>query len=106
MSYDTVSSLQRMQRLQQAATGQKDVLKRVNSGLEIVMFITGVFLALSTFTLSFWIYFFYFLIKEYTAKTYLVKNMDTGEKFRVDKQEFKQYKKVFRAKEVAMELIS
>lgn len=106
MSYDTVSSLQRMQRLQQAATGQKNVLKRVNSGLEIVIFITGLFLALPTFTLSFWIYFFYFLIREYTAKTYLVKNMDTGEKFRVDKQEFKQYKKVFRAKEVTMELIS
>ncbi|MEH7448923.1 hypothetical protein ABWK26_12825 [Bacillus toyonensis] len=108
MSYDTVAFLQRMQQLQQeeAATGQKIVLKRVNSGLEIVMFSTGLFLALPTFTVSFWIYFFYFLIKEYTAKTYLVKNMDTGEKFRVNKQEFQQYKKVFRTNEVAKELIS
>ncbi|MEK4605478.1 hypothetical protein MHH42_32085 [Bacillus sp. FSL L8-0099] len=99
--------LQRMQQLQQEeAAGQKIVLKRVNSGLEIVMFSTGLFLALPTFTVSFWIYFLYFLIKEYTAETYLVKNMDTGEKFRVNKQEFKQYKKVFRTKEVAKELIS
>lgn len=108
MSDDTVASLKRMQRPQQGevATGQKNVLKRVNSSLEIIMFIPGLFLAFSTFTLTFWIYFFYFLIKEYTAKTYLVKNMDTGEKFRVDKQEFKQYKKAFRSKEVAKELIS
>lgn len=91
-----------MQRLQQdkAATGQKFVLKRVNSGLEIVMFIIGVFLAPLTFTLSFWVYFFYFFIREYTAKTYLVKNMNTGEKFRVDKQEFKQYKKAFEVKKL------
>lgn len=62
MGYDTVASLQHMQRLQQdeAATGQNFVLKRVNSGLEIVMFITGVFLTPLTFTLSFWVYFFIF----------------------------------------------
>lgn len=61
MSYDTVAFLQHIQQ-DEAATGQKLILKRVNSGLEIVMFITGVFLVLPTFTLSFWIYFFYFLI--------------------------------------------
>ena len=64
------------------------------------MFIIGVFLAPLTFTLSFWVYFFYFFIREYTAKTYLVKNMNTGEKFRVDKQEFKQYKKAFEVKKL------
>ncbi|WP_242274220.1 hypothetical protein [Bacillus cereus group sp. BfR-BA-01310] len=95
MSYDTVAPLQLIQRLQryEVSTGQKFVLKRVNSDLEIVMFITGLLLVLPTFTLSFWAYFFYFSIKEYTAKTVLVKNKDTGEKFRVDKQVFKQYKK-------------
>ncbi|MBE5107918.1 hypothetical protein IGI01_22505 [Bacillus thuringiensis] len=91
MRYDTVAFLQHIQQ-DEAATDQKLILKRVNSGLEIIMFITGVFLVLPTATLSFWVYFFYFLIKEYTAKTYLIKNMDTGEKFRVNKQEFKQYK--------------
>ncbi|MFB7121800.1 hypothetical protein [Bacillus tropicus] len=99
MSYDIVTSLQRLQQ-DKTETGQKIILKRVNSSLEIVMFIIGLFLTPLTFTLSFWIYFSYFLIKEYTAKTYLVKNKDTGEKFRVDKQEFKQYKQAFRAKEL------
>ncbi|NWK72269.1 hypothetical protein HWX41_25245 [Bacillus paramycoides] len=97
MSYDTVAFLQHIQQ-DEAATGQKLILKRVNSGLEIVMFITGLLLVLPTFTLSFWAYFFYFLIKEYTAKTVLVKNKDTGEKFRVNKQAFKQYKKTFKEK--------
>ncbi|MFJ8456192.1 hypothetical protein [Bacillus paramycoides] len=97
MSYDTVAFLQHIQQ-DEAATGQKLILKRVNSGLEIVMFITGLLLVLPTFTLSFWTYFFYFLIKEYTAKTVLVKNKDTGEKFRVNKQAFKQYKKTFKEK--------
>ncbi|MED1558726.1 hypothetical protein [Bacillus paramycoides] len=100
MSYDTVAPLQLIQRLQryEVSTGQIFVLKRVNSDLEIVMFITGLLLVLPTFTLSFWAYFFYFLIKEYNAKTVLVKNKDTGEKFRVDKQAFKQYKKTFKEK--------
>ncbi|EOP60341.1 hypothetical protein IKQ_05985 [Bacillus cereus VDM053] len=95
MSYDTIVSLQSIQQ-DEVITEQKLVLKRVNSCLEIVMFSTGLLLALPTFTVSFWIYFFYFLIKEYTAKTYLVKNVATGEKFRVNKQKFKQYKKEVR----------
>lgn len=99
MGYDIVASLQRLQQ-EETATGKKFILKRVNSSLEIVMFIMGLFLTPLTFTLSFWVYFCYFSIKEYTAKTYLVKNKDTGEKFRVDKQEFKQYKQAFRAKEL------
>ncbi|WP_459578176.1 hypothetical protein [Bacillus thuringiensis] len=40
------------------------------------------------------------------CKTYLVKNVATGEKFRVDKQDFKQYKKNFKKKEKQIRKIS
>ena len=39
-------------------------------------------------------------------KTRLVKNVATGEKFYVDKQEFKQYKKNFKKKEKQVRKIS
>lgn len=95
MNYDTFTSLQSTQQ-NEVITEKKLTLKRVNSGLEILMFSTGLLLILPTSTLSFWIYFLYFLIREYTAKTYLVKNVATGEKFRVNKQKFKQYKEEVR----------
>jgi hypothetical protein len=48
----------------------------------------------------------YFLLGEFAFKTYLVKNVATGETFRVDKQDFKQYKREFKAKEKEVRKIS
>lgn len=70
------------------------------------MTLTAVFSSILTLGLSLILFTIYFIIKEFTAKTYLVKNMATGEKFRVDKAEFKQYKKEFKAKEKEVRSIS
>lgn len=48
----------------------------------------------------------YGLIKERNRKTYLVKNVATGERFHVDKEDFKQYEKEFKAKEKEVKKIS
>ncbi|MEV5110934.1 hypothetical protein MRBLBA3_002965 [Bacillus sp. LBA3-1-1.1] len=52
-----------------------------------------------TFSLSLILFAIYYIIKSLTTKTYLVKNVATGEKFHVDKQDFKQYKKNFKKTE-------
>ncbi|EJS58207.1 hypothetical protein ICG_01946 [Bacillus cereus BAG1X1-3] len=52
-----------------------------------------------TFSLSLILFAIYYIIKSLTTKTYLVKNVATGEKFHMDKQDFKQYKKNFKKKE-------
>ncbi|MBZ4223154.1 hypothetical protein LAE98_13930 [Bacillus wiedmannii] len=108
MSYDTVASLQRMQQLQQseAAAGERLILKRADSTAEIVITVLAFALALFTFGISLVVFAIWFLIKELTTKTYLVKNVATGEKFRVDRKEFKQYKKDFKAKEKEVKKIS
>ncbi|MGI2731711.1 HIRAN domain-containing protein [Bacillus cytotoxicus] len=107
MSYDTIALLQRMQQLEQAqsAAGKRLVLKRVHTK-ENIFGILAIILVIPTLTISLWIYLIYFGIKELITKTYLVKNVATGEKFRVDKQEFKQYKKAFKAKEKQVRKIS
>ncbi|WP_170957392.1 HIRAN domain-containing protein [Bacillus thuringiensis] len=107
MSYDTIASLQRMQQLEQAqsAAGKRLVLKRVHTK-ENIFGILAIILVIPTLTISLWIYLIYFGIKELITKTYLVKNVATGEKFKVDKQEFKQYKKAFKAKEKQVRKIS
>ncbi|WP_243765426.1 hypothetical protein [Bacillus arachidis] len=108
MSYDTVASLQRMQQLQQAeaAASNKLILKRADSTLEIVITVSAIVLAPFTFGLSLVIFAIWFLIKELTVKMYLVKNVATGEKFRVDRKDFKKYKKEFKAKEKEVRKIS
>ncbi|HDR7611415.1 TPA: hypothetical protein QCX47_003015 [Bacillus mycoides] len=105
MSYDTVASLQRMQQLQQseAATGKRIVLQRIPTGLDIVLFITAFILVLPTLTISVILFTIYYL---FIAKTYLVKNVATGEKFRVDKQDFKQYRKECKVKKKEVRKIS
>ena len=45
----------------------------------------------------------YGLIKERNRKTYLVKNIATGERFHVDKEDFKQYEKEFKQKKNKLE---
>lgn len=107
MSYDTIASLQRMQQLEQAqsAAGKRLILKRIHTK-ENIFGILAIILVIPTLTISLWIYLIYFGIKELITKTYLVKNVATGEKFRVDKQEFKQYKKAFKAKEKQVRRIS
>ncbi|MED2204720.1 hypothetical protein P4Y70_31055, partial [Bacillus thuringiensis] len=101
MSYDTVASLQRMQQLEQAqaATGKRLILKRIDSNTERALIILGLLLMIPTLGISIMLVGIYALITMFVRKTYLVKNVATGEKFRVDKQDFKQYKKNFKKKE-------
>ncbi|MGH1327115.1 HIRAN domain-containing protein [Bacillus pretiosus] len=108
MSYDTVASLQRMQQLEQAqsAAGKRLVLKRVIPKVDVIILAITFLLAVPTLTLSLWIWAIYFSIKEFMIKTYLVKNVVTGEKFRVEKQDFKQYKRDFKKKEKQVRRIS
>lgn len=108
MSYDTVASLQRMQQLEQAqaTAGKRLVLKRVTPKLDIIILVITFLLAVPTLTLSIWIWATYFSIKEFTMKTYLVKNVATGEQFYVEKQDFKQYKRSLKNKEKQVRRIS
>ncbi|MFK4468488.1 hypothetical protein [Bacillus sp. RC252] len=105
MSYDTVASLQRMQQLQQseAIAGKRIVLQRMFTGLDITLFIIALILGIPTFSISCILFLIYYFS---ITKTYLVKNVATGEKFKVDKQDFKQYKKEFKAKEKEVRKIS
>ena len=108
MSYDTIASLQRMQQLQQAeaAAGDKLLLKREDTTAERVITISARVLIPFTLGISLVIFAIWFLIKELTVKTYLVKNIATGEKFRVDRKDFKQYKKDCKTKEKEVKKIS
>lgn len=108
MSYDTIASLQRMQQLEQAqaATGKRLILKRIDSNTERALIILGLLLMIPTLGISIMLVGIYALITMFVRKTYLVKNVATGEKFRVDKQDFKQYKKKFKKKEKQVRRIS
>lgn len=108
MGYDTVSLLQRMQQLEQdqAATGKHLVLKPIYSTLDAALLIVSVILFIPTFTFSVVAFLIYYYTKAFFTKTCLVKNVATGEKFRVDKQDFKQYKKEAKSKEKQVRRIS
>lgn len=110
MSYDTVASLQRMQQLQQAqaASGKRIVLKRVYESDKIsALIIVLCILAIpATMCISLLVGLVIYYIREVKRTTYLVKNVATGEKFRVDKQNFKQYKRNFKKKEKQVRRIS
>lgn len=108
MSLDTVAALQRMQQLKQseAASGEKLILKREDSKTEKTVLILGIVLALPTIGLSLLFMVLYGLTNERNRKTYLVKNIATGERFHVDKEDFKQYEKEFKAKEKEVRKIS
>ncbi|HDR7704637.1 TPA: hypothetical protein QCX91_002222 [Bacillus thuringiensis] len=108
MSYDTVASLQRIQQLEpaRAATGERLILKRVNSTTEIWFIVTAFILLIPTLGWSLILYALYFGIKSIFAKTYLVQNVANGEKFKVGKEDFKQYKRNFKKKEKQVRRIS
>ncbi|WP_420973726.1 hypothetical protein [Bacillus thuringiensis] len=110
MSYDTIASLQRMQQLEQAqaATGKRLVLKRTYesdkiSALIIVLCIIAI---PATMCISLLVGLIIYYIRAFQRTTYVVKNVATGEKFRVDKQDFKQYKRNFKKKEKQVKRIS
>ncbi|PFB04998.1 hypothetical protein CN385_05730 [Bacillus anthracis] len=107
MSYDTVASLQRMQQLEQAqaAAGKRLVLQRVHT-TDNLLAVLAIILVIPTFSLSLVLFCIYYIVKSLVTKTYLVKNVATGEKFHVDKEEFKQYKKNFKKKEKQVRKIS
>ncbi|UYX50729.1 hypothetical protein M3Y14_19500 [Bacillus thuringiensis] len=108
MSYDAIASLQRMEQLKQseAVAGDKLILKRGDTTAERVITISALVLIPFTLGISLVLFAIWFLIKELTVKTYLVKNVATGEKFRVDRKDFKQYKKECKAKEKEVKKIS
>ncbi|HFU7087223.1 TPA: hypothetical protein ACGN8S_002258 [Bacillus cereus] len=108
MSYDTIASLQRMQQLEQAqaATGKRLILKRVDSNMERALIIVGFLLMIPTLGISLFLVGIYALITMFVKKTYLVQNVATGEKFYVDKEDFKQYKRNFKKKEKQVKKIS
>lgn len=105
MSYDSIASIQRIQQLQQseAAAGKRIILQRIPTPLDVILFITAIILAIPTLVMSYILFIIYY---SYIVKTYVVKNVATGEKFRVDKQDFKQYKKDFKAKEKEIRRLS
>ena len=107
MSYDTVASLQRMQQLEQAqaAAGKRLVLQRVHT-TDNLLAVLAIILVIPTFSLSLVLFCIYYIVKSLVTKTYLVKNVATGEKFYVDKEDFKQYKKNFKRKEKQVRKIS
>ncbi|MBJ8204942.1 hypothetical protein JDS91_27075 [Bacillus cereus] len=108
MSYDTVTSLQRMQQLEQAqaAAGKRLILKRVDSNMERALIIVGFLLMIPTLVISLFLVSIYALITLFVRKTYLVQNVATEEKFMVSKQDFKQYKKNFKKREKEVRKIS
>jgi len=110
MSYDTVASLQRMQQLQQAqaASGKRIVLKRVyeSDKISALIIIICILAIPATMCISLLVGLVIYYIREFKRTTYLVKNVATGEKFRVDKQDFKQYKRDFKKKEKQVRRIS
>ncbi|WP_460270468.1 HIRAN domain-containing protein [Bacillus sp. NEAU-Y102] len=105
MSYDSIASIQSIQQLQQSETaaGKRIILKRIPTPLDFILFITSIILAIPTLVISYILFIIYY---SYIVKTYVVKNVATGEKFRVDKQDFKHYKKDFKAKEKEIRRIS
>lgn len=108
MSYDTVASLQHMQQLEQAqaAAGKRLVLKPIYSSVDVALIIVAVILFIPTFTFSLVAFLVYYYTKFFFMKTRLVKNVATGEKFYVDKEEFKQYKRSLKNKEKQVRRIS
>ncbi|PFL13998.1 hypothetical protein COJ07_29200 [Bacillus cereus] len=108
MSYDTIASLQRMEQLEQAqaAAGKRLVLKPIYSSVDVALIIVAVILFIPTFTFSLVAFLVYYYTKFFFMKTRLVKNVATGEKFYVDKEDFKQYKKDFKKKEKQVRRIS
>ncbi len=108
MNYDTVASLQRMQQLEQAqaAAGKRLILKPIYSSVDVALLIVAVILFIPTFTFSLLAFLVYYYTKFFFMKTRLVKNVATGEKFYVYKEDFKQYKKDFKKKEKQIRKIS
>ncbi|MBG9580784.1 hypothetical protein ABE42_16650 [Bacillus thuringiensis] len=107
MSYDTIASLQRMQQLEQAqaAIGKRLVLKRDHK-IDNILAVLAIVFVIPTFSISLLLFCIYYVVKSLVTKTYLAKNVATGEKFKVNKQDFRQYKKEFKAKEKEVKKIS
>ena len=105
MSFDPIASVQRVQQLQQAeaTAGKRLVLQRIPTGLEVILFFVAIILAIPTFSISCILFLIYFMS---LTKTYLVKNVATGEKFKVSKEDFKQYRKEAKAKKKEVTKIS
>ncbi|WP_312860841.1 hypothetical protein [Bacillus paramycoides] len=76
------------------------------STLDTWLIIIAVILFLPTLSFSLIAFWVYYYTKVMFTKTQLVKNVATGEKFYVDKQELKQYKKNFKKKEKQIRRIS
>lgn len=93
-------------RTSRSCSWERLVLKRVTPKVDIIILVITFLLAVPTLTLSIWVWSIYFSIKEFTMKTYLVKNVSTGEQFYVEKQDSKQYKRNFKNREKQVRRIS
>lgn len=95
---DVFDDIQRMRMLQQAeaAAGDKLILKKVAPStlfLDIVLYILAFALAIPTNLISVLLFLFYVIVKLSVTKNMRVKNVATGEVFKVSKKEFKEYKR-------------
>lgn len=108
MSHDTIASLQYMQQLEQsqATSSKRLILKRVNSPLDIWIIVLACLLFIPTIGFSLLLAPFIYFGKEFFTKTYMVKNIATGEKFKAYKQDFKEYKKTVKEKKKQVRDIS
>lgn len=108
MNYDTEASLERIQQLEQAqaVADKRLVLKHADSNLDRALIIAGLLLMIPTLRISISLVFIYSLIKMFGSKTFLIKSVATGERFHIDKEEFKQYNKNFKMKEAQVRKIS
>lgn len=95
---DLLDDLYRTRLLQQAeaATSGKLVLKKLAPStfvLDVILVIIALLLSSSTNYLSVLIFIIYSIIAKVLTKNVRVKNVATGEIFKVHKKEFKEYKK-------------
>jgi UPF0716 family protein affecting phage T7 exclusion len=90
----------------EAASGDRIILRRQLSMFDIFLTVAAILLFIPTLTTSLILLFTYLGIKDLFLKIYIVKNVATGEKFRVKKEEYKQYKRRIKDKEKEIKSIS
>ncbi|QHE63952.1 hypothetical protein FHE72_23460 (plasmid) [Rossellomorea vietnamensis] len=74
-------------------------IKRQFSRFDIILLTLAILLFIPTLTVSLWLAAICLLVKEACIKNVIVKDAESGEKFRVNKEEYKQYRKLKKSKE-------
>jgi hypothetical protein len=68
-------------------------LHRLMGTIDTSLLIAGILLYIPTLGFAFWPILFYLIVKEIFRKTYLVRNEKTREIFKVDRKEYKVYRR-------------